>query len=58
MAAPTYHCSKEQQRHDAADAPFISDMEADTIVLEAMHRSRRQQEAQEWTRVMDRAPKI
>jgi hypothetical protein len=49
---------EERQRRDAADAAFIADMEADAIVLEAVHRPRRQQEAQERTRVVDRAPKV
>jgi hypothetical protein len=49
---------EERQRRDAADAAFIADMEADVIVLEAMHRPRRQQEARERTRVVDRAPKV
>jgi hypothetical protein len=47
-----------QQRRDAADTAFIADMEADAIVLEAVHRPRRQQEARERTRVVDRAPKV
>jgi hypothetical protein len=46
---------EEQQRRDAA---FIADMEADAIVLEVVHRPRRQQEARERTRVVDRAPKV
>jgi hypothetical protein len=32
---------KERQQPDAADVAFIADMEADLIVLEAIHRSRR-----------------
>jgi hypothetical protein len=46
---------EERQRRDAA---FIADMEADAIVLEVVHRPRRQQEARERTRVVDRAPKV
>jgi hypothetical protein len=38
---------EERQRRDATDVAFIADMEADAIVLEAVHRPRRQQEAQE-----------
>jgi hypothetical protein len=49
---------EEWQRRDAADAAFIADMEADAIVLEAVHRLRRQQEARERTCVVDRAPKV
>jgi hypothetical protein len=49
---------EERQRRDAVDAAFIADMEADAIVLEAVHRLRRQQEARERTRVVDRAPKV
>jgi hypothetical protein len=49
---------EEHQRRDAVDAAFIADMEADAIVLEAVHRPRRQQEARERTRVVDRAPKV
>jgi hypothetical protein len=49
---------EERQRRDAADAAFIADMEADAIVLEAVHRPRRQQEARERTRVVNRAPKV
>jgi hypothetical protein len=49
---------EERQRRDAADAAFIADMEVDAIVLEAVHRPRRQQEAREQTRVVDRAPKV
>jgi hypothetical protein len=33
---------QERQRRDAADAAFIADMEADAIVLEAVHQPRRQ----------------
>jgi hypothetical protein len=32
---------EERHRRDAADAAFIADMEADSIVLEAVHRPRR-----------------
>jgi hypothetical protein len=46
---------EERRRRDAA---FIADMEADVIVLEAVHRPRRQQEARERTRVVDKAPKV
>jgi hypothetical protein len=49
---------EERQRRDAADATFIADMEANSIVLEAVHRLRRQQEARERTRVVDRALKV
>jgi hypothetical protein len=49
---------EERQRRDATDTAFIADMEADAIVLEAVHRPRRQQEARERTRVVDRAPKV
>jgi hypothetical protein len=49
---------EERQRRDAADAAFIADMEADAIVLEAVHQPRRQQEAREWTLVVDGAPKV
>ena len=49
---------EERQRRDAADATFIVDMEADAIVLEAMHRPRRQQEARKRTGVVNRAPKV
>ena len=38
---------EERQRRDAANAAFIADMEANAIVLEAMHQLRRQQEARE-----------
>jgi hypothetical protein len=31
---------EERQRRDAADAAFIADMEADAIILEAVHRPR------------------
>jgi hypothetical protein len=49
---------EEWQRHDAADAAFIADMEADAIVLEVVHRPTRQQEAQERTCVVDKALKV
>jgi hypothetical protein len=49
---------EERQRRGATDATFIADMEANAIVLEAVHRPRRQQEAHERTRVVDRAPKV
>jgi hypothetical protein len=34
--------SEEHRRRDATDAAFIANMEADAIVLEAIHRPRRQ----------------
>jgi hypothetical protein len=38
---------EEWRRHEAEDAAFIADMEADAIVLEAVHRPRRQPQARE-----------
>ena len=49
---------EERQRRDAVHATFIADMEADAIVLEAVHQPRRQQEARERTRVVNKAPKV
>jgi hypothetical protein len=40
------------------DIAFIADMEADSIVLEAVHRPRRQLGARERIHVMDRALKV
>jgi hypothetical protein len=49
---------EEWRRREAEDVAFITDMEADAIVLEAVHRPRRQPQAQERSRVGERTPKV
>jgi hypothetical protein len=41
---------EERRKCDVEDVAFMADLEADAIVLEAMHRPRRHQEVQGWTR--------
>jgi hypothetical protein len=49
---------EEWRRREAEDAAFIADMEADVIVLEAVHWPRRQPQARERTCVGERTPKV